>query len=63
MRTVNEVHYRLSVALFKFHTTASYLDIVPEECFVEVETALTEAEEALARCRVMLAAWIAGEIG
>jgi hypothetical protein len=63
MRTLNEVHYRLSLALFKFHTTASYLDIVPAECFVEVETALTEAEEALARCRATLAAWLWGAIG
>jgi hypothetical protein len=47
MRMVNNAHYRLSLALFKFHTTASYLDVVPEECFVEVETAIQEAKEIL----------------
>ncbi len=63
MRMVNDAHYKLSLALFKFHTTVSYFDVVPEECFIEVETAIKEAEEVLSRCRSTLAAWMAGEIG
>lgn len=63
MRTVSDAHYKLSLALFKFHTTAIYMDVIPEERFVEVETAIKEAEEVLSRCRTTPTAWIAGEIG
>ncbi len=58
MRMVNDAHYRLSLALFKFHTTASYLDVIPDECSGEVETAIKEAEDVLSRVRATLATFI-----
>ncbi len=58
MRMVNDAHYKLSIALFKFHTTANYLYAIPDECFVEVETAIKEAEEVLSRVRAIMATFI-----
>lgn len=61
MRMVDDAHYNLSLALFKFHTTASYFDEIPASCFVEVETAMREAEDVLSKCRAMIATFVAWE--
>ncbi len=58
MRMVNDAHYKLSLALFKFHTTATYLDVIPQECFVDVETAIKEAEDVLSGVRAVMATFI-----
>lgn len=62
MRRVNDAHYKLSLALFKFHAMVSYLDAIPEEFFVEVETAIKEVEEVLSKCRAELAMFVHGEM-
>lgn len=52
MRMVNDAHYKLSLALFKFHAIVSYMDVIPEERFVEVETAIKGSRrDATARTR------------
>lgn len=62
MRIVDDAHYKLSLALFKFHTMASYFDVIAEERFVEVETVIKETEEVLSRCRAIMATLVVGEV-
>lgn len=54
MRMANDAHYKLSVALLKFHTMASYLDVIAEERFVDVETAIKDAEDVLSGVRTVM---------
>ena len=62
MRMVNDAHYKLSLALFKFHMTVIYMDVIAEEHFVGVETAIKEVEEVLSRCRKTLATFMPAEV-
>ena len=64
LRQVNDAHYGLYKALFKFQTTANYFPDIPESTFAEVEEALKAVEQSVGHVRMTIGIFIkeAGEI-
>lgn len=61
LRQVDNAHYTLYKALFKFQTTVNYLPEISESTFVEVEEALKIVEKSLEQVRMAMGAFIKGE--
>lgn len=51
LRKTTDASYKLQLALFKFLTTANYLDEIPESAFTEAEQAMGSIEEMLIKIR------------
>lgn len=61
LRQVDNAHYTLYKALFKFLGTANYFTEIPEDIFVEVEESLKAVEESLAQVRMTMVTFIKRE--
>ena len=62
LQQVNDNHYELYKALFKFQTTANYFPDIPESTFVEVEEALKAVEQSLEHVRMTIGTFMKGEV-
>lgn len=59
LRLVNDRHYDLYKALWKFHSLACYFDVIPETSYQEVEAALASVEQSLLEIRRVMADYLA----
>lgn len=62
LRQVDDAHYTLYKALFKFQTTANCFPEIPALPFVEVEEALKVVEQSLEHVRMTIGIFMKGEV-
>jgi len=63
LRLINDRHYDLYKALWKFYSFACFFDVSLETGYQEVETALNSVELSLLQLRTAMADYLASHAG
>ncbi len=62
LRLINDRHYDLYKALWKFYSFACYFDVIPDTGYQEVETALNSVEQSLLQLRTAMTDYLARHV-